>query len=96
MSDETCRCEILDPTTEGGGTDPRSCPLHAYEAGRRHERRVYLEERAEIVAQRDEAIHIARDLITWAKASDVSAGAVIDAGARLARLSPGQSQKQEK
>jgi hypothetical protein len=45
MPDETCRCEVLDPTTEGGGTDPRSCPEHAYEAGRRHERSVYLEER---------------------------------------------------
>jgi hypothetical protein len=37
--------------------------------------------------QRDEAIRIARDLITWAKASGVAAGAVMDAGARLARLS---------
>jgi hypothetical protein len=45
---EECRCEVLDATTEGGGTDPRSCPVHAYEAGRRHERNVYLEERAEL------------------------------------------------
>ena len=45
MTDE-CRCEVLDATTEGGGTDPRSCPEHAYEIGRRHERNVYLEERA--------------------------------------------------
>ena len=52
-ADETCRCEVLDPTTEGGGTDPRSCPVHAYEMGRRHERNVYLEERARLVAERD-------------------------------------------
>jgi hypothetical protein len=38
MPDETCRCEVLDATTEGGGTDPRCCPVHAYEAGRSHER----------------------------------------------------------
>jgi hypothetical protein len=53
MPDETCRCEVLDPITDGGGTDPRSCPVHAYEAGRRHERNVYLEERAALVAERD-------------------------------------------
>jgi hypothetical protein len=40
-----CKCEVLDATTEGGGTDPRSCPEHAYEAGRRHERTCYVEER---------------------------------------------------
>jgi hypothetical protein len=49
--DDGCRCEALDATTEGGGTDPRSCPVHAYEAGRRHERRVYLEERAMLEAR---------------------------------------------
>ena len=32
---------------------PRACPVHAYEAGRRHERNVYLEERARLVAERD-------------------------------------------
>ena len=45
-----CRCETLD-ANEGGGADPRSCPEHAYEAGRRHERNVYLEERAELQAK---------------------------------------------
>jgi hypothetical protein len=50
MADE-CKCVVLDATTEGGGTDPRSCPEHAYEAGRRHERNVYLAERAELVAE---------------------------------------------
>ena len=39
-----CNCEVLDATTEGGGTDPRSCPEHAYEAGRRHERTCYVQE----------------------------------------------------
>jgi hypothetical protein len=48
---ENCRCERLDPTTEHGGTDPRSCPEHAYEAGRRHERNVYLQERADLTAR---------------------------------------------
>ena len=46
MHDETCRCEAKEPTAEGGGTDQRSCPVHAYEAGRRHERACYLEERS--------------------------------------------------
>lgn len=32
-ADDRCRCEVLDATTEGGGTDPRSCPEHAFEAG---------------------------------------------------------------
>ena len=58
MPDETCRCEVLDPTTEGGGTDPRSCPEHAYEAGRRHERSVYVEEREN--ARKVFAMHLRR------------------------------------
>lgn len=45
-----CRCEVLD-ASEGGGTDPRSCPEHGYEMGRRHERNVYLEEKREIEAK---------------------------------------------
>jgi hypothetical protein len=52
--------------------------------------------RVELVRQRDEAIRIARDLITWAKASDVSAGAVIDAQSRLDRLSQGRDAATEK
>lgn len=41
-----CRCVTID-ASEGDGIDPRSCPEHAYEAGRRHERNAYLEERRE-------------------------------------------------
>jgi hypothetical protein len=46
MSD--CRCIEIDPVA---GTDQRSCPEHAYEAGRRHERHCYLNERAALEAQ---------------------------------------------
>jgi len=42
-----CRCVPINP---GGGkeVDPRSCPEHAYEAGRLHERLCYLEEKHEL------------------------------------------------
>ncbi len=39
-------------------------------------------------SERDEAIHIARDLLTWAEASGVTAGAVIEASSRLGKLRP--------
>ena len=45
---QECKCVVLDETVEGVSKDPRSCPEHAYEAGRRHERNVYLAERAEL------------------------------------------------
>ncbi len=43
---------------------------------------------AVLVAQRDEAVHIGRDLITWARGSGVAIGAVIDAERRLDVISP--------
>jgi hypothetical protein len=46
-----CMCIMIDGTPEGGVADARSCPEHAYEAGRRHERNVYLEERAALKAR---------------------------------------------
>lgn len=36
--------------------------------------------------ERDDAVRIARDLLTWARASGVQESAVIDAEARLARV----------
>lgn len=37
-------------------------------------------------ADRDEALHVAADLITWAKASDTAAGAVMEAETRLSHI----------
>lgn len=53
-----CRCETLD-ASEGGGTDEMSCPEHAYEAGRRHERSVCLDERTKLAAVSESALSAA-------------------------------------
>lgn len=82
-----CRCETLD-ATEGGDTDPRSCPEHAYEAGRRHERACYVEEKAELVARRDEAraeLARAQDQCgIWERAADLVRATHRDCADRLA------------
>ena len=80
-ADETCRCEVLDPTTEGGGTDPRSCPVHAYELGRRHERMAYLEERAALEAR---VVELATQLNT-PELHDFAQAVVLEAAHQRAR-----------
>lgn len=49
---------------------------------------VALAERDGMRLQFTQAVHVARDLITWARASGVKESAVIDAESRLARISP--------
>lgn len=78
-----CRCEALD-ASEGGGTDERSCPEHAYEVGRRHERSVYLDERTKLAAVSESALADAqRQLVYWKGETDRLEGRYSKINARL-------------